>query len=609
LFSPYTAFPPPMTATKAKQEKKIRPGSRAASSLPGIEKAPTGIAGLDEITNGGLPSGRPTLVCGSAGSGKTMLAVEFLVHGAREQNEPGVFMMFEENAEELAANVRSLGMDLDQLVAEEKLVLEYVHIERSEIEETGEYDLEGLFIRLGHAVDTIGAKRVVLDTLEALFAGLPNHGILRAELRRLFRWLKDRGLTAIITGERGENSLTRYGLEEYVADCVILLDHRIEEQVSTRRLRVIKYRGTEHGTNEYPFLIGKHGLSVLPITSLQLNHDAPTTTVASGIPQLDEMLASGGFYRGSSVLVSGAPGTGKSSITAAFVKAACDRGERALLFAYEESATQIVRNMRSVGIDLQPCIRKGLLQIHASRPTLHGLEQHLVIMYDTVREFDPAVVAVDPITNLVPSNSIQQVKPMLMRLIDFLKQRLITALFTSLTDLKGDVSEGSMVGVSSLMDTWLQLRNVESNGERNRTMHILKSRGTGHSNQVREFLLSEQGLQLMTPYIGTSQVLTGTARISQELQERMSTDLRRQSHERRVRELASRRKAIEAQIASLQAQAEAEAAELAFATAERELDERTKQETDLSVSRVRTGGGRSAGRSHGTSNGKPRGRT
>jgi circadian clock protein KaiC len=597
-----------MTVSKGKQEKKLQSPTRGVPPDRGIRKAPTGIVGLDEITNGGLPSGRPTLICGSAGSGKTMLAVEFLVHGAQEQDEPGVFMMFEENASELTANVRSLGMDLDQLVAEKKVVLEYVHIERSEIEETGEYDLEGLFIRLGHAVDTIGAKRVVLDTLEALFAGLPNHAILRAELRRLFRWLKDRGLTAIITGERGENSLTRYGLEEYVADCVILLDHRIEEQVSTRRLRVIKYRGTAHGTNEYPFLIGKHGLSVLPITSLQLNHDAPTSTVASGIPQLDEMLASGGFYRGSSLLVSGAPGTGKSSIAASFVKAACDRGERALLFAYEESATQIVRNMRSVGIDLEPCVESGLLQIHATRPTLHGLEQHLVIMYDLVREFDPAVVAVDPITNLVPAGSTQQVKPMLMRLIDFLKQRLVTALFTSLTDLTGDVSEGSMVGVSSLMDSWLQLRNVESNGERNRTMYIIKSRGTAHSNQVREFLLSDQGLHLMAPYIGTSQVLTGTARISQELQERMADDLRQQAHERRVRELASRRKAIDAQIASLQAQAEAEAAELAFTTAERQLDERTKRETDLSVARVRSGSMSSGGRSHGTTNGKPRGR-
>ena len=367
------------------------------SALP---KSPTGIQGLDEITGGGLPTGRPTLVCGSAGCGKTMLAMEFLVRGATQFGEPGVFMMFEENAAELTANVRSLGFDLDKLAAQKMILLDYVHIERSEIEETGEYDLEGLFIRLGHAIDSIGAKRVVLDTVEALFAGLPNHAILRAELRRLFRWLKDRGMTAVITGEKGEATITRYGLEEYVADCVIILDQRITEQISTRRLRVVKYRGTAHGTNEYPFLIGERGFSVLPITSLQLDHEASAERVPTGIARLDEMLGGKGVFRGSSVLVSGSPGTGKSSIGAKFVDAACRRGENALLFAYEESSAQIVRNMRSIGIDLEPWVKKGLLQIHASRPTLHGLEQHLVMMHDTVRAFRPAVVVVDPISNL-----------------------------------------------------------------------------------------------------------------------------------------------------------------------------------------------------------------
>lgn len=455
------------------------------STLP---KSPTGIQGLDEITGGGFPTGRPTLVCGSAGCGKTMLAMEFLIRGATEFDEPGVFMMFEESVAELTANVRSLGFDLDRLTADKKIVLDYVHIERSEIEETGEYDLEGLFIRLGYAIDTIGAKRVVLDTVEALFAGLPNHAILRAELRRLFRWLKDRGMTAIITGERGDSNLmTRYGLEEYVADCVILLDQRMAEQISTRRLRIVKYRGAAHGTNEYPFLIGERGLSVLPITSLRLDHEASAQRIPTGIVKLDDMLGGKGVFRGSSVLVSGSPGTGKSSIGATFLDAACRRGERALLFAYEESPAQILRNMRSVGIDLQPWIKKGLLQIHSSRPTLHGLEQHLVMMHDTARAFQPTVVAVDPISNLTLDRDEFEVKPTLMRLIDFLKQQQITTLYTSLTVGGRATLEDSQVGVSSLMDTWLLLRNVEYNGERNRTLYVLKSRGMAHSNQVREF--------------------------------------------------------------------------------------------------------------------------
>ena len=404
-----------------------------AERPPAPSKAPTGIQGLDEITGGGLPAGRPTLICGTAGCGKTMLAMEFLVRGATQFGEPGVFMMFEENAAELSANVRSLGFDLEKLAAQNMILLDYVHIERSEIEETGEYNLEGLFIRLGHAIDSIGAKRVVLDTVEALFSGLPNHAILRAELRRLFRWLKDRGMTAVITGEKGDATITRYGLEEYVADCVIVLDQRIAEQICTRRLRVVKYRGTAHGTNEYPFLIGERGFSVLPITSLHLDHKASAARVPTGIARLDEMLGGKGVFRGSSVLVSGSPGTGKSSIGAKFVDAACRRGENALLFAYEESSAQIVRNMRSIGIDLEPWIEKGLLEIHASRPTLHGLEQHLVMMHDAVRAFRPSVVAVDPISNLTLGHHDLDVKPTLMRLIDFLKQQQITTLFTCLS--------------------------------------------------------------------------------------------------------------------------------------------------------------------------------
>ena len=546
------------------------------TSLPeaqGLPKAATGIRGLDEITGGGLPRGRPTLLCGSAGSGKTMLAAEFLVHGALQYDEPGVFMMFEESAEELAQNLRSLGVDLEKLQTQNKVAIDHVHIERNEIQETGEYDLEGLFIRLGYAIDSIGAKRVVLDTIEALFSGLPNHAVLRAELRRLFRWLKDCGVTAVITGERGETSLTRYGLEEYVADCVILLDHRIVGQVSTRRLRVVKYRGTEHGTNEYPFLIGRHGISVLPITSMRLDHRAPTERVSSGIEGLDDMLDGQGLYRASSTLISGAPGTGKSSVGASFVNAACARGECALLFAYEESSSQMLRNMSSIGIDLGRWERQGLLHIDASRPTLHGLEQHLVHMYGLVRELKPSVVVVDPISNLTMDKDDRLLKPTLMRLIDYLKDKGITALFTSLTsDMAADVAD-SQVGVSSLMDTWILLSNVAANGERTRTLQVLKSRGMPHSHQVREFVMGDKGVDLVDVYLSGDRVLTGTARVSQVAQERAASDLRRRDHERRLKELANHRKAIDAQIAALNAQADERAGEVEFAIERERLTE------------------------------------
>jgi circadian clock protein KaiC len=558
------------------------------NNLPSLPKAPTGIQGLDEITGGGLPAGRPTLVCGSAGAGKTMLAVEFIVRGATEFGEPGVFMLFEENAAELAANVRSLGFDLDKLVTQKKLKLDHVHIERAEIEETGEYDLEGLFIRLGHAIDSIGARRVVLDTLEALFAGLPNHAILRAELRRLFRWLKDREMTAIITGERGEHSLTRYGLEEYVADCVILLDHRVTDQISTRRLRVVKYRGSAHGTNEYPFLISENGLSVLPITSLLLDHKASTERVSTGITRLDEMLGGKGIYRGSSILVTGSPGTGKTSVGSAFIEATCRRGERALIFAYEESAAQLVRNMCSIGIDLEQWMKKGLLEIHASRPTFYGLEQHLLVIHDAVRALRPSVVVVDPLNNLTLERHETEVKSTLMRLIDFLKQQQITTLFTGLTGGGGITPEDSQIGISSLMDTWVLLRNVEHNGERNRTLYVLKSRGMAHSNQVREFILAEDGIKLVDVYMGNERVLTGTARVTQEAQERAAAVLRRQDHERRLRELSTKRKAIEAQITALQHEAEATTAEAEFVIAQEAMRSDIAQQEAQAVVRKRS---------------------
>ena len=565
--------------------------SRPIVPPPQLSKAPTGINGLDEITGGGLPRGRPTLVCGSAGCGKTMLALEFLVRGATQFGEPGVFMMFEENAQELTANVRSLGFDLDKLVAKKNILLDHVRVERSEIEETGEYDLEGLFIRLGHAIDSIGAKRVVLDTVEALFAGLPNHAILRAELRRLFRWLKDRGMTAIITGEKGEASITRYGLEEYVADCVITLDHRVAEQICTRRLRVVKYRGTAHGTNEYPFIIGERGLSVLPITSLQLAHRASAERIPTGIAGLDAMLGGQGLYRGSSVLVTGSAGTGKSSIAAKFADTACRRGERTLLFAYEESSEQLLRNMRSIGIDLAPWVKKGLLQIHCSRPSMHGLEQHLVMMHDTVLAFRPGIVVVDPISNLTLDDSELAVRPTLMRLIDFLKKLQITSVFTSLTSggTATSAPEDSQMGVSSLMDTWLLLRNVEFNGERNRLIYVLKSRGMAHSNQVREFVLSDAGIDLRAVYLGEDRVLTGTARVAQEAQERAAAGLRQEDHARKLRQLAAKRKALEARIVALQAEGEAEEAEVTFTIAQETLQTSTTQQNADAMAALRGG--------------------
>ncbi len=491
-----------------------------ATSLP---KAPTGIVGLDQITEGGLPRGRPTLVCGAAGCGKTLLGIEFLVSGALKYGEPGVFLMFEETAEELAANTRSLGIDLEDLVARKLLWLDFVHLERSEIEETGDYNLDGLFIRLAHAIEAIGAKRIVIDTIEALFAGLSNEAVLRSELRRLFRWIKAQGITAVITGERGDRSLTRYGLEEYVADCVIVLENRVADLVTTRHLRVVKYRGSTHGTNEYPFMIGNSGISVLPITSLQLDHAAPSERLGTGIAALDGMLGGAGVFRGSSVLVSGSPGTGKSSVAALFVHAACLRGERCLLFVYEESKPQLMRNMRSIGVDLAPWVARGLLLIHAVRPTLMGLEQHLVHMNDLVSKHRPAVVVVDPISNLTFDENDRALKPTLMRLIDFLKCEQITALFTNLsTDVLPNLPP-AQIGVSSLMDTWLLLSNLEFNGERTRALQVLKARGMAHSNRVREFVFSDHGVDLVDVFMVGERVVTGRARqIHQKLAAQVS---------------------------------------------------------------------------------------
>lgn len=519
-----------------------------------LQKAPTGIRGLDEITYGGLPKGRPTLVIGSAGSGKTVLGMRFLVAGATEYDEPGVLVSFEETGEELAKNFSTLGVNVKKLEEEKKLLVDYVYIERSEIEETGEYDLEGLFVRLGYAIDSIGAKRVVLDTLEALFSGLTNAAIVRAELRRLFRWLKDRGVTAVITAERGETTLSRYGLEEYVADCVILLDMRTEEQITTRRLRIIKYRGSAHGTNEYPFIIDKDGISVLPITSLGLAHEVSDERVSTGIPRLDAMFDGKGYYRGSSVLVSGSAGTGKTSLAASFIDAAAARGERCLYFAFEESPSQIMRNMRSIGIDLQQWVDRDLLTFRASRPTLTGLETHLTSMSKAIMDVNPSVVVVDPITNLTAVGSRYEVLAMLTRVMDLLKSRHITALFTSLTTTPSE--ESSTIGISSLIDTWIVLRNLESGGERNRGISIMKSRGMEHSNQIRELILSDQGVDLADVYLGPSGVLTGTTRIIQEAKDAAAAVRQTQEVARKERDLERKRLVAEAQIAVLQAELE-----------------------------------------------------
>jgi circadian clock protein KaiC len=537
-----------------------------------LPKAPTGILGLDEITQGGFPRGRPTLICGSAGAGKTLLAMEFLVRGATEYNEPGVFMAFEETAPELTQNVRSLGFDLDELAKEKKLVIDFVRLERSEIDETGDYDLEGLFIRLGAALDAIGAKRVVLDTIENLFAGLQNEGILRAELRRLFRWLKDRGVTAVITAERGEGALTRHGLEEYVSDCVILLDHRVTDQVSTRRLRIVKYRGTAHGTNEYPFLIDEDGFSVLPVTSLGLQHQVSEERISSGVPRLDTMLSGKGFYRGTTILVSGTAGTGKTSLAASFVDAACRRGERCLYFSFEESPGQLIRNMRSIGLNLEQWTTKKLLQFHSSRASFYGLEMHLAVIHKIVQEFQPEVVVLDPVGSLIHAGNRRDAQSMMIRLIDFLKQRKITAFLTNLTS-GGQALERTDVEISSIVDTWLLMRDIELDGERNRALYVLKSRGMAHSNQLREFLLTPQGVDLLDVYVGPEGVLTGSSRLSQEAREKADALARRQDAERKDRDRMRKREALEARIVALRKEFEVAEAEAETASVEYDLRE------------------------------------
>jgi circadian clock protein KaiC len=526
----------------------------ARGAAQALAKARTGILGLDEVTFGGLPAGRPTLICGGPGCGKTLLATTFLVNGAVMFNEPGVFVSFEETSDDLIKNVGSLGYDLGALIAQKKIAIDFVRVERSEIEETGEYDLEGLFVRLDYAIKSVGAKRVVLDTLEMLFAGLGDTQILRAEIRRLFAWLKQRGVTAIITAEQGDGTMTRYGIEEYVSDCVLMLDNRVSDQITTRRLRVVKYRGSAHGTNEYPFLIDAQGVSVLPVTSAGLAHAASDEVISTGIPGLNQMLGAGGFYIGTSILVSGTAGTGKTSLAAHFIEAVCARGQRCLYFAFEESPAQIIRNMRSIGLDLQPRVDAGLLRFEAARPSLFGLEMHLARMYREIEEFEPAAVVLDPISALRGETG--DVHSMLLRVIDLLKSRGITAFLTNLLSVEG--MDKADAGMSSLMDTWLSLVQLESNGERNRGIYVLKSRGMNHSNQIREYQLTSHGVKLVDAYLGSGGILTGSARIAQEMVDAASAVRRAQDLERKQRDVQRRRAALERKISELRAELESE---------------------------------------------------
>jgi circadian clock protein KaiC len=551
-----------------------RRSSKSTRFTASLEKVPTGIKGLDSITGGGFPKGRPTLICGSAGCGKTLLGMQFIINGA-ELGEPGVVVAFEETAEDLAKNVASLGVDLGALIRRRKIAVDHVFVDRSEILETGGYDLSGLFVRLQHAIDSVGAKRVLLDTIEVLFSGFSNENLMRSEIERLFRWLKDRRITAVVTGERGEGTLTRHGLEEYVSDCVISLDQRVTDQITTRRIRIVKYRGSDHGTNEYPFLIGEHGLSVLPITGLGLDYPVSSARVRTGIPSLDEMLGGRGFFKGSSVLVSGTAGTGKSSVVATFAEAACLRGEKCMYFALEEPAAQVVRNMRSIGIHLQPLVDAGTLEIVAARPSVFGLEQRLVSMHAAIERFRPKAVVVDPISSLVAGADFHEVKSMLVRLFDSLKLLGITGLFTYLAAPRG--LEETEIGVSSLIDTWIELRDLEHAGERNRALYVLKSRGMPHSNQVREFLITSRGLNLIDAFVGPEGVVIGSARLNREAEVEAASRARAQAAARKKRALARRRRVVEAQVEALLAELAAEEDETASAATESEHDERRLQ--------------------------------
>jgi circadian clock protein KaiC len=552
---------PGLAGRSAEGPDKADGPSKKAPELPILQKVPSGIPGFDDITAGGLPRGRPTLICGSAGCGKTLFGLHFLIRGAVNYGEPGVFIAFEEREQDLIENVASLGFDLKDLVERKLIALDHIHVDRVEIEESGAYDLEGLFLRLDMAINQVGAKRVVIDTLETVFAAFSDTAILRSELRRLFHWLKEREVTAIITAERGDGALTRHGLEEYVSDCVVVLDHRVRDQVSTRRVRVVKYRGAKHETNEFPFLIDETGITVVPITSVALEHAVSNERVSTGVEKLDAMLGGAGYYRGSNILISGTAGAGKSSLCAHFADAVCRTGEKCLYVSYEESPLQIQRNMASIGLDLEPRVAEGLLRFIALRSTSHGLEAHLALLHKAVGEFGPSAVVVDPIGILTSAGDQDEATLMLVRLLDMFKGKGLTTMLSNLTH-GGEALERTSVAVSSMVDTWLLLKMLEGNGERNRCLYVLKSRGMPHSNQIREFLITAHGIDLVEPYVGPEGVLTGTARSAQELKDRLARDERAYDEERQARLLERKQTLLEQRIAALRAEFAAEEAEI-----------------------------------------------
>lgn len=550
----------------------------------GVKKTPTGIEGLDDITSGGLPCGRSTLLCGGTGTGKTLFALEFLIQGAVLYGEAGVFFSFEEDAIELCRNVDSFGFNVSTLIDENRIEIDHVQLERNQV--NGPYDLDGLFIRLDLALKKVNAKRVVLDSVDMLFMALPNPVLIREEIRRLLHWLKARGLTVIITAESGITNLTRDGMEEYVSDCVILLENRVTRHATTRLLRIVKYRGSAHGSNEYPFLITEKGISVLPITALSLDLPVSEERISTGVPRLDSMLGGKGYFRGSTILVSGPPGSGKSSLAAKFAQATCAKEERCLYFSLEEPRNQIIRNMRSVGIDLQPLLDDGLLQFVMTRPSLYGLEMHLAKFHQAINEFKPSTVIFDPISTLHSLEDPTALKSMLLRLVNFLKSQQITSNFVTLSGHAATPTTPD-IGISSIIDTWLQLRDIETNGERNRLMLVLKSRGMSHSNQMREFTLSEHGIELSDVYTGSAGVLTGSARLGQEAQEKLIALTHKYDIEYRTLELDRKRKLKDAQIAAIEAEFNAHQAELARLT---ELDRQgaiQSSETNRKMSKLR----------------------
>jgi circadian clock protein KaiC len=529
------------------------PEAAPAPPLPGIAKCSSGIHGFDEITFGGLPRGRSTLICGGAGTGKTLFAMEFIVRGARDFREPGLFVTFEESAAELVTNVASLGIDLAQLIERKRLAIDHIQLSPSEIMATGEFNLDGLFIHLGAAIKAVGAKRIAIDSLGTLLARLPNELILGGELRRLFAWLKELGITAIITTELGDTTLTRYRLDEYISDCVIVLDQRVINQMSTRRLRIIKYRGALHGTNEYPMLIDEGGLSVLPIRALNLDYPLTGQHQRTGIPRLDTMLGGKGFYRGSCILISGSAGSGKTSLAALFALQLAREGKRCLYLPTEEAPRQLLRNLTSIGVDLAVPLRQGLLKMQPIRPTIFGLEQHLLNIQREVEHFRPAAVIIDPTSSLTSIGDPLAIEGMLIRLINFLKMKGITLLLTSLT-AGGPLEEASMAAISSQVDTWIVQKMVQTPSERNRVLYIMKSRGMAHSNQLREYTLSARGVDLLDVYDSGGEEATGTGRLRQQAHAEAEEKVRSLAAEQGLRARAQTRRNLQAQIAELETQ-------------------------------------------------------